>query len=71
MLQPNDARHRLPTLVQHGSSDEIIAVTRAHQSAESLRTLGVPTTYREYAMGHEITAQSLTDLAAWLDDVLA
>ena len=60
----------LPTLVQHGASDETIAVARARQSVESLRTLGVPVTYREYAMGHEITAASLTDLASWLDELV-
>lgn len=67
-LAPNDARRRLPTLVQHGSEDEIINVARARQSVESLRELGVPVTYREYTMGHEINAQSLTDLATWLDE---
>ncbi len=69
-LRPNDARRGLPTLVQHGASDETIAVARARQSVESLRTLGVPVTYREYAMGHEITAASLTDLASWLDELV-
>ena len=67
-LPANEARHRLPTLVQHGSEDEIIAVARARQSVEALRGLGVPLTYREYTMGHEISAASLADLATWLDE---
>jgi len=35
---------------------------------EKLREWGVPVTYREYDMGHEITAKSLNDLSAWLEE---
>ena len=48
--------------------DEIIAVARAQQSMEALRSLHVPVTYREYEMGHEISAESLADLSQWLED---
>lgn len=63
-----DGRDELSTLVQHGTGDEIIAVARAQQSVESLRSLRVPVTYREYEMGHEINGDSLADLSQWLDD---
>jgi phospholipase/carboxylesterase len=58
----------LPTLVQHGSQDQMIAVQRAQDSLEQLRALRVPITYREYDMGHEITPRGLTDLSAWLEE---
>ena len=61
-------RDELPTLVQHGVADEIIAVARAQQSLETLRALHVPAVYREYDMGHEICAASLADLSQWLED---
>jgi phospholipase/carboxylesterase len=67
-LPPSDARARLPTLVQHGDADEIIAVPRARQSVESLRALGVPLTYREYGMGHAISDASIRDLSTWLEE---
>ena len=67
-MAPADGRDELPTLVQHGSADEIIAVTRAQQSLDTLRALRVPVMYREYEMGHEISAESLGDLAQWLED---
>ena len=67
-LPEADGRNELPTLVQHGSADEIIAVARAQQSVEALRSLHVPVIYREYEMGHEINAESLTDLTRWLED---
>jgi phospholipase/carboxylesterase len=67
-LQAREALQRLPTLVQHGTDDETIAVARARQSTETLRALGVPVTYREYAMGHEISPESFASLATWLEE---
>jgi len=58
----------LPTIVQHGSQDQMIEVQRARDSVEQLRVLRVPLTYREYDMGHEITPRGLTDLSAWLEE---
>ena len=65
---PGQAVEALPTLVHHGSRDELINVDRAHRSVEKLREWRVPVTYREYDMGHEITQKSLTDLSAWLEE---
>ena len=56
------------TLVQHGSEDDLIQVDRARESVEALRALRAPVTYREYDMGHEISAESLGDLSAWLEE---
>jgi phospholipase/carboxylesterase len=58
----------LPTLVQHGSQDQLIEIQRARDSVERLRELRVPLTYREYDMGHEITPRGLADLSAWLEE---
>ena len=66
----NEAVQSLPTLVQHGSQDQMIEIQRAQDSVEQLRALRVPLTYRDYDMGHEITPRSLTDLSAWLKDTL-
>lgn len=60
------ATEQLPVLIQHGSKDELVDVGRARQSVETLRDLRVPVTYREYEMGHEISARSLGDLSAWI-----
>ncbi len=67
-LPDAEGREELPTFVQHGTGDEIIAVARAQQSFESLRAMRVPVSYREYEMGHEINAESLTDLTRWLEE---
>jgi phospholipase/carboxylesterase len=55
-------------LVQHGARDERIEVNRARAAVEKLRELRLPLTYREYDMGHEISARSLHDLSAWLEE---
>jgi phospholipase/carboxylesterase len=61
-----EALAQLPTLIQHGSADPAIEVTRARQSVETLRALKVPLSYREYDCGHEIPAQGLRDLSNFL-----
>lgn len=58
----------LPTLVQHGSQDQMIEVQRARDSVEQLRALRVPLTYREYDMGHEISPRSLSEMSTWLEE---
>lgn len=62
------ASEQLPVLIQHGSRDELVDVSRARQSVEKLRALRIPITYREYDMGHEISARSLSDLSTWLQE---
>jgi phospholipase/carboxylesterase len=58
----------LPTFVQHGTQDPMIGVDRARSSVEILRQLRVPLIFREYHMGHEISASSLSELSAWLEE---
>jgi phospholipase/carboxylesterase len=60
------ALEALPTLIQHGRADEMIEITRARASVETLRSLKIPLTYREYDCGHEITAEGLKDLSDFL-----
>jgi phospholipase/carboxylesterase len=68
LVEPGADLAQLPVLVQHGSRDPLIAVARGQESVASLRQLGANVVYREYDMGHEINAKSLTDLATFLRD---
>ena len=63
-----EALEALPTLVQHGRADDMIEVTRARASVETLRSLEVPLTFHEYDCGHEITAEALRDLSNFLTE---
>ncbi len=58
----------LPTLVIHGTRDSLISVDRGRESRDTLTRLGVPTSYREYEMGHEINQDALRQLIGWLDE---
>jgi phospholipase/carboxylesterase len=61
-----DALAQLPTLVQHGRADDMIEVAKARQSIERLRAFKMPLTYREYDGAHEVTADAIRDLSAFL-----
>jgi len=67
-LNVSEAAQGLPTLVQHGIQDPMIQIERARSSVEMLRQLRMSPTFREYPMAHEISAKSLADLSAWLDE---
>jgi phospholipase/carboxylesterase len=60
------AHQLLPTLVQHGSEDPMVPAARGSESHRLLREMGMPVTYAEYAMAHEISRESLADLNRWL-----
>ena len=58
----------LPALILHGTEDPMIPVARGRDSRDALLGLGLPTTYREYEMGHEIQPEALGELVRWLDE---
>jgi len=58
----------LQTLVIHGTRDPMISIDRARESRDALAKLGVPASYREYEMGHEINPDALQQLIGWLDE---
>jgi phospholipase/carboxylesterase len=65
---PSEAHKNLPVLVMHGTEDPMIPVERAQESRDALLGYGVSLTYRELAMGHEISPDALRVLIEWLDD---
>ncbi|HEX9445826.1 MAG TPA: alpha/beta hydrolase-fold protein [Candidatus Binatia bacterium] len=67
-VDAKDGKKLPPVLVQHGARDELIQIERARESIETLRPLGADAAYREYDMAHEISAKSLADLSAWLEE---
>lgn len=62
-----DASH-LPVWLQHGTNDEVINVSRARDTKTKLEARGIPLSYKEYPMGHEISVDSLRDLVGWLQE---
>ena len=60
----------LPIFVAHGSRDMLIPIDQGREARAKLSELPVELTYREYDMGHEISYDSLKDIAEWLKDRL-
>ena len=64
---PPAALSSLDALVLHGRFDDVVPVERGREARDLLAPLlGGRLTYREYALGHSISPESLGDSAAWL-----
>ncbi len=59
-----------PFFVAHGLGDPLIPIAQGRSVDKLLQSLPVDLTYREYAMGHEINADCLSDLSRWLSQRL-
>ena len=59
-----------PVFVTHGLYDPVLPVENGRAARDFLRALSVELTYREYPMAHEVSAQSLGDVSAWLRESL-
>jgi phospholipase/carboxylesterase len=57
---------KLHFLVVHGRSDQVLPIECGRAIKTYLSALPVSLTYREYNMGHEVNAESLSDIAQWL-----
>ena len=66
-----DALAGLPVLVTHGTLDQVLPVANGRAVRDALSELPVTLTYREYPMAHEVSQESLRDVAAWLTRALA
>jgi thioredoxin 1 len=64
------AAQQVPVLVQHGTDDPMLPVQGSRNLARALLAAGVPTVYREYAMKHQVTLDSLRDAREWLAQVV-
>jgi len=61
---------KLEIFVSHGIYDDLLPIGNGRACRDRLQELGVPLTYREYPMGHEVRAEALRDITAWLTSTL-
>ena len=59
-----------PVLITHGLYDPVLSVGNGRAARDYLSELPVALTYREYPMGHEVSAESLRDVTDWLTKAL-
>ncbi|HXF82454.1 MAG TPA: phospholipase [bacterium] len=70
LVVPPERLRDVPVLVIHGTADQVLPVHHGRAIRDFLAALPVRLTYREYPMGHEVTEESLADVAAWLREQL-
>ena len=56
-----DAAPSIPALVQHGTDDPLIPVERGRALAQTLEAHGVPVTFHDYPMEHQVALESVQD----------
>jgi phospholipase/carboxylesterase len=67
-LQPT-ATNFPPVLMVHGTQDMVVPLSAAHQSRDSLQSLGVALHYQEFFMGHEIQPTVLEEMQSFVKDL--
>ena len=60
----------LPIFAVHGTYDTVLPIAEGRALRDGLEVLPVDLTYREYPMAHEVSQESLRDVAAFLTGLL-
>jgi phospholipase/carboxylesterase len=66
LIAPAERLAGKPFLVVHGIADTVLPIQNGRASRALLSELPVELAYKEYPIGHEVSAQSLADVTAWL-----
>jgi phospholipase/carboxylesterase len=69
-ISDKDALIGLPIFMAHGTRDEVLPIHHARDARAKLSEFPIDLTYREYDMGHEISAESIDDIMRWLKNQL-
>jgi phospholipase/carboxylesterase len=65
------ANRDVPILMCHGSFDPVLPIKLGEISRDRLRELGYTVEWKQYPMQHQVDAQEIADIAAWLTARLA
>ncbi len=68
--EASSANRRVPILMCHGLYDPILPVEAAERSRDLLRAGGYEVQWRSYPMQHQVCAEEIADISAWLGRVL-
>ena len=64
--EAHEANRRTPTLFCHGAFDPLVPAERGRAAYRALDDGERPVEWHEYAMAHEVCAEEIADIAAWL-----
>ncbi len=62
----NEQLKQVSAFIAHGTKDQVINIEEARAGIKELKKWGLPTTYKEYPIGHTISGEILRDLGGWL-----
>lgn len=68
--EANPANDGLPILMLHGMYDQVIPLSAARQSCDTLRRAGYPVDWQDYPMEHSVCLEEVQDISRWLLSVL-
>lgn len=66
----NPLQARTPTLCMHGRNDPVVPLFMGQAAQQQLKTWGVPVTWHDYSMEHEVCQQQIADIGDWLSSQL-
>jgi phospholipase/carboxylesterase len=66
LIKKNNFLQQLKVFVAHGVQDNTLPVYYARQAKDYIESLGIPLSYHEYAIGHQISNNVLHDLNHWI-----
>ena len=66
----SEANRDLPIFMAHGQYDDLIPMSRAHASRESLEKLGYKIEWHDYPMPHSVCAPEIADISAFFSRVI-
>lgn len=68
--EASSAGRQTPILMCHGRFDPVLSVSLGEISRDLLRQHGCSVEWKEYPMQHQVCAQEIADISAWLARVL-
>jgi phospholipase/carboxylesterase len=70
-LQLPADKQQLPVYCLHGRADDVVLPAMGRAAHDYLLSQGVPVTWQDYPMSHEVLSEEIHDIGAWLAKVLA
>jgi phospholipase/carboxylesterase len=68
--EATEANRGTPIFMAHGLHDEVVALQFGVQTRNLLQQQGYPLQWHDYAMGHSVCAQEISDISSWLTQIL-
>jgi len=70
-LAATDRLAGVRVLIVHGTGDHVLPVFHGRASRQTLEGLGIHPDYREFAMGHTVSDESLAAVAGWVNGLVS